>query len=241
MERRKVHVNFVSPVRRLVARSWPVVLWCCLPWVPAAYAQDVIACPVIRGDPSPARNEVGVNVLGLLHFGYDPLYPRPEEPRASFVNGVLFKRRYSRNAVRVSVDVYRDSFEARRGMGTNPGYYSATGSAVRTEIRSGFERQFTSGRIQPHAAIDLMAGHERTRLEGEGWGDLAWQQGPEHGSMRYGIALSIGLSWRFSSRFSCSAEGGAWFILIEDGSGQAGDRAMVYDVLRSFSLNYHWF
>lgn len=58
---------------------------------------------------------VGLNTFGLLYFGYDPLYARPKYPRVSFVNGAFYKRRLGRSAIRASMDVFRDSFEAEQG------------------------------------------------------------------------------------------------------------------------------
>ena len=194
-----------------------------------------------------ARNEIGLNLLGWVYFNYDPVYPHPAYCQLSIVNGITYTRRIRKSALRFGVDVFRNRFEAGRGASSNPGFFSATGSAVRTDLRLSFEHQFTSSPVRPYAAINLVARHERLRLDGEGWGDLAWQQVPEPyayhiSSMRYGPAVSIGMSWRLSKRFSCSIEGDVWFVLIGDDDVPYSARSTVYfDVLRSFSINYHWF
>lgn len=181
------------------------VIWCSFLGVAStsAPAQSTVVCPDIRGDCPKARHEIGVNGLGLVHFIYDPLYPRPKDPQVSVLNGISYKRRVGRNAYRLSMDVFRDAFESRQGSRERPGYYSAAGRGVRAEVRLGYEVQFTSGRLRPYAAADIVGRHEWLRLNGEGWGDLAWQREPEQygyniTTMRYGPAISIGLSFRIS-------------------------------------------
>ena len=224
-----------------------MIIASCLFTAPAVVnAQESFVCPDWEHDPKRARNEIGLNLVGAVYFGYDPLYPHPAFFRLSLLNGVSFKKRNGKNAYRASVDVFRDSFEARRGRHAAPGYYSTTGSAVRSEVRLGIEHRFTSGAVKPVLAIDFVGRHEHLHLDGEGWGDAAWQQQPEPFSytsttMRYGISASIGLSWTISKRFSCSAEGGAWVVLIDDPDVPLGTRSpVVLDALRSLSLNYYW-
>lgn len=233
---------------QLRALGWAVVGWCCFFWLSAASvsAQSALACPEFEPDSPKARNEIGVNILGWVHFSYDPVYPRPAYMRMSILNGISFKRRFAKSAIRGSMDVFRDSFEAGRGERAIPGYFSASGSAVRAEMRFGFEHHLTRSRIRPYAALDLVAQHERVRLDGEGRGDVAWgvdiqQYGYDRSIMRYGIALSTGLSWKLSKRFSCSVEGGAWIVLIDNDVLSNSARGTVYvDVLRSFALYYTW-
>ncbi len=214
---------------------------------PMISAQTSVGSPDIDGTSTNARNEIGVNVLGLVHFDYDRLYPRPQGPRISFGNGISYQRWVGRGAFRFSMDLFRDAFEAGLGTRDGPKYFSATGTGMRTEVRFGYEHQFGSGRIKSYAAIDLVGGHERLRLNGEGWGDLAWQSEPEPyayetSSVHYGIAPSVGLSWRLSKRFSCSMESSVLFVLInqEDNPPRGIHSKVYFDVLRSASVNYHF-
>lgn len=116
-------------------------------------------------------------------------------------------------------------------------------------MRFGFEHQFATGSLRPYGAIDFAGRHERVQLTGEGWGgDFIAQLEPEQfgydfSTMYCAITISLGLEWRFSKRFSCSAESGCWFDLIADGdAANRYHRSTVYfDVLRSFSFNYHWY
>jgi hypothetical protein len=209
-------------------------------------AQDAFESPKVGAEPSRYRNEVGLNLFALVMFNYDPLYSRPQDPRPSFVNGLNYKRRIGLSAYRSSIDVFRDSFEDGSG-GTNGGpYFSAKGTASRMELRLGFGHQFTSGRMRPYGALDLIAGYEHIHFEGEGEGGaFVWQErrafGYSTSTMRYGTAVSFGLAWRFARHLSCSAEGGWWFGLIEDHDVPGASRSAVFfDPLRSFSINYHW-
>lgn len=213
------------------------------------HAQEAAVCPDWASDHQRTTNEVGVNTLALLYFDYDPLNSRPKQPRTSIGNGVSYKRRSGRNAVQASLDVFRDSFEASDGEpGVSRQYSFANGSAVRTEVRIGFEHQFVPGRVRPYAAIDLVGGHERVQLAGDGGGGdfvappVGSQSfGYDMSTLRYGTALSIGLSWRFSDHFSCSAESSCWFALMMETDTEDRDRSTIIpDVLRAFSINYHW-
>lgn len=242
------NVSYRSPCRGL-AWGRAMIGWCCLSLLSATSvcAQDALACPSLGSDPKGrSHNEVGLNVLGLIYFNYDRVYPNPGYSRLSVLNGVSFKRRTGRNAYRMIAEVFRDEFEKRHGEISKPLYFAVTGSGVRTEARVGFERQFASGKFRPYGAIDLFGTYERLRLTGEGWGDPAWQPGPEPyaydvSSTRYGVSASIGLSWKLSKHFSCSAENSWAFVLIEHGSAPYWYRSRVYvDPLRSFSFNYHW-
>lgn len=241
----------INPARRDHPRASRIVLavWCCSIWLAFApvRAQEALVCPDFDSGEQVTRNEIGVNLFSCVHFPYDPVYPHPDYSRMSIVNGIAYRRRLRNNALRASADVFRDYFDAKQGVPSVPGYFSAGASAIRTDLRFGFERQFNSRRFRPYAAIDVVAMRDVVRLNGEGRGGfVASGSEPEpyqytYSSMRYGTSASLGLYWRFSKRFSCSAEGGAWLVLIDDDAIPYSARARVYvDVLRSFAISYTW-
>ena len=226
--------------------SCKTIIWCSILALASTsvFAQSSEKRAAIGDDP---KNEIGVNMLGWVHFDYDLLYPRPKGPGFSLMNGVSYKRRVGRAAYRISLDVFRNTFEAGLGTRDRPKYFSATGTGVRTEVRAGYELQFTTGAIRPYAGLDLVASHERLQLSGEGWGDLAWQPEPESygydfSTMHYGTSVSIGLAGRLSRRFSCAMESSVLFILHDqESNSNIGNHTSVYfDAVRSFSLNYHF-
>lgn len=182
------------------------------------HAQSAIACPDMGDDRPMNRHEIGLNMIGLVHFAYNSLYSRPKDPRVGILNGFSYKRRTGLNAYRVSLDMFRDDFEVGWSSTARHGYSSAIGSGLRTELRLGFERQFTSGRIRPLAAVDIVGRREHVRFSGDGTSGLYGPLEPmSHGynitSMRYGPALSIGLAYSISKRFSCSMESSVLFVL----------------------------
>lgn len=223
-----------------------VIGWCCIVgFAPTQICgQDLLKCPSFGSDVAMMRGEIGLNLLGWVYFDYDPVYPRPSNPRSSIVNGIIYRRRIGNNAIRAGLEVFRDQFEASRGVYGISGYYSASGSSVRKELRLGYERKITCKRVNPYVAIDLVARLERVQLEGEGIGDVAWgweiqKYAYDVRTLRLGPSVSIGLSWRFSGRFSFSAEGGAWLRLVGgDNVPYTSNTRIYYDVLRSLSIHY---
>lgn len=243
-------VTCIVAGRLWVGSNWRAIASLSFLWLASTsvLAQEALACPDMGDVRSTPKHEIGVNVLSLVHFAYNPLYSRPEYNRLSFLNGLSYKRRVGQNAYRLSMDMFRDAFEVGVHSIGRHGSSSATGSALRTELRLGFEHQFTSGRIRPFAAGDIVVRREHVRLSGEGTGGIYGLVDPEPSgyditSMRIGPALSLGLTCRISKRFSCAMESSVLFVLYyQDDSVLDVTRFQVYsDLLRSVSLNYHIF
>lgn len=165
----------------------------------------------------------------------------------SILNGIAYKCGWKNSVVRIGAEFFRDSFEAGLGTSSVPGYSSVAGYANRSALRLGAEHRFSSGRLRPLVAIDIVAQNDRARVDGEGRpADVAWgveilPYGYAYNAMRFGASASFGLHGRISRHFSCALEGGAWFVIVDDAAVPYSARSKVHvDVLRSFALCYTW-
>lgn len=213
-----------------------------------ANAQDPLPCPDIDGSHNALRSEIGINLLGFVHFTYDPVYPRPSFLRLSGPNGIAYKRRFGPNSVRLCIDIFRDSFDENRGTSDADDYFRASGKASRAELRLGFERHFGRWRVRPFATVDLVFRQEHVRLTGEGRGGFLYGAiEPEpydynYTAIRYGASPAFGLAMTISQHFSASLESGFLFVLsYRDNSEWNVIRSQVYlDLVRSLSVNYRF-
>lgn len=216
-----------------------VTILCCLlgSALAPAQAQDAEAAHGGRVKP---QHELGVNLLGLVSFPQNQRFNDPMgTAQYSVANGLLYKVRCHRTALRFGVDVFRSAYE-RQLPGTEywPAY-DVSGKETRAELRVGFEYRPMAGSLQPFAALDLVGRRDWTSAQGErvGFGASPAPERYDHrtASTSYRYAFSLGLAHRISDRFSCSVESSVSSRLdvwnSDSGSWQ-------FDPLRTVAVHY---
>jgi len=209
-------VQLFGPVVRPL-RSWLVLL--ALIGALATTGQVDMACPVLGKELS-RRNELGLNLFGLVSYDQKTPWLMPDGPRPSIMNGLMFKRHYGRHAFRAGLDLFRDSYDENYGP---PPDFASSCNTFRADLRFGYQRSIAQGKIRPYVAADFGLSYGRTTGEGKSYNGTFGPGTYEYqiDRNRFGFGFVVGVDYRPFNRFSISAESSlilAWYKNREVGS-----------------------
>ena len=206
-------------------------------------------------DTDTKKYELGINLYNITDYGklgmfwYEDLDQNFEQ---RFVTGVMFKRNWSKSALRVSVDyMYRskDSEEYRTHNNNtfiNEGIVDKTLSFLRFENRTGYERQFlVSRKVKPFATIDLVAGVDLYSATYKASEIIPNDEDKLYKStvLRVGGSIALGFKYQISNRLSASVETNVEYVgnyLVIQNNTQNQGFYLILNPVRLLSINYHF-
>lgn len=171
------------------------------------------------------KNEIGLSVFGLLN----------RDKRSSNIynqhwfNGVMYKRHFKNNAIRVGVEYFteNESFHREGMYGTYAGSYKF----YSLEYRVGYQRAFPIRKFVVYLSLDVAGLHQKTRSKGE-------YSGKPYSSMyeinSAGILPGLGLQYKVNKHFSITAETGLNYFT------RSYNNDVTITPLKSLSFNYHF-
>lgn len=233
-------------------------LVCCLTFF-VLLAQTVAAqveatIPMTATEPT-RKNELCVNFLAVVDRNPELVrWNLPVGYRPSVMNGLMYKRHFGQNAWRLGFDSFRDHYKRDYGP-IRP--YRIVSNTNRIDLRLGYQRMLTKGKLKPYFGADVLWTLGRTTGTYE---TELGPNGPAHTVFRgnqdlIGVSVIAGVAYKPWKRFSITAEASAFFghldhkefsktvfPVIGEVSGTSGNTRFWYfiDPLRSLAVSYYF-
>ncbi|MCD4679426.1 MAG: hypothetical protein K8S00_03465 [Bacteroidales bacterium] len=188
-------------------------------------------------------HEIGINLYNITEHKQQ-FYLNKLSDNHNFVNGIMYKRHYGKNAIRVGFYYYYSKFSIEES-GQNY-YYKNEGQNNFGEFRIGYERKITTSKLQPYFALDLsITFGNMTGISGSE--SYMWWYTESPYTIRIddlGISPSIGLKYQAVDRFSFSIETSVNIVYYHHkymNSVYIDEGAIIYlNPLQLLSMNYHF-
>lgn len=219
-----------------------LVLFCLTTYLADVSGQDVNETTLATDKKVRGENEIGINLFSVLNLTRSS---KEYFVQINYVNGLLFKRAWNKNAIRVGFDYnYRTSnWES----GGTYQYVKGHDQQFVGKLRLGYERRFTLRKVQPFAFSDVSLSYGQTKGTSGGWGD--WT--PIYSESSFDIRTTeilldhgIGLKYRPISRLSVSLEINFSFgyehSRYTDNRDTGQQFNFYFNPLRLLSINYHF-
>lgn len=171
------------------------------------------------------KNEIGLSVFGVLNINKRSFNIYNQH----WFNGVMYKRHFKNNAIRVGVEYFaeNESFHREGMYGTYAGNYKF----YSMEYRVGYQRAFPIRKFVVYLSLDVAGLHQKTRNTGEYSGKL-YSSTYEINSA--GILPGLGLQYKITKQFSVTAETGLNYFT------RSYNNDVTISPLKSLSFNYHF-
>ena len=216
----------------------------------ASVAQDC-HCPKFTTKEKWGENEIGINLYNItditgIYYMYGLL-------SKNFINGVMYKHSHKKNALRIGLDYYYNSFNI---VYPPPGVIIYDGGQTTFlgqnnigALRIGYERMLTMTKLQPYLATDLTLtyGQIKGTTIYEGWPGN-YKHANDERIKEIGISHAIGLRYHLNGKFSIALEADIGWAYYNHkdlknpyyySNQRSGFRTYI-NPLRFLSLNYHF-
>lgn len=175
----------------------------------------------------PFRNEIGLSLFGVLSH-YKQVNRGHHEPR--WLNGLVYKRHFGNNAVRVGVEYFSNSYTYNH-IYSNPPMVSWNKNAS-LEFRIGYERSSTYKRFTLYGALDVAVLHQTIESS---WKDASQNVSSfNHEGSAVGILPGMGIKYRLTPYLSVSAETSLNYYT------NSYHNELTLNPLKMLSVNYHF-
>jgi len=192
------------------------------------------------------KHEIGINLYNITEVKHDYYLTLNKKFffNHSFVNGIMYKRHWGKNAIRVGFDYYYSKISKE----VSSKYHSSKneGKSDIGEFRIGYERKMTTSKLQPYFSIDLSItyGNVKGIYGGTNLGGWYAEHPYDIRVEELGIAPSIGLQYHAWDQFSFSIEINVSFVDYYHKSNNDSylyeGVKIYYNPLRLLSVNYHF-
>ncbi len=224
-----------------------------------ASAQE--GCSILQEKRGSVEYEIGANLFSWINVVPDNV--GYTSGSMYYANGLFCRMHYGQNALRLGVDVFRDSYvegsPLGAGMGYPPGHAYREGSSSDVRFRIGYQRSFGKGDLKPFVGIDAGCRFFNDSYVFEGNGDFVYN--PSWGSSTTTMekpfaAALIGFNYRPMERWSFTVEAALtyltgssteqrseWSLLIPEerySSFSHHQRGFYMDPLRIVGVSYHF-
>lgn len=204
-------------------------------------------------DTDKKKYELGINLYNITDYGKSGMFwyeDRQQIFENRFVTGLMFKRNWSKSALRVSLDYMYRNQEAdqfwRFGINGDGGNVRTTQSFFRIENRTGYQRQFlVSGKVKPYAAIDLVTGVDwyASTITPNQIAPVQEEWSAKSSSFRVGGSVAVGFKYQISKRFSANIETSLELVSnygILPNIWESRSANFILNPIRLLSINYHF-
>lgn len=171
------------------------------------------------------KNEIGLSVFGLLNRDKRSFNIYNQH----WFNGVMYKRHFKNNAIRVGVEYFaeNESFHRKEMYGTYAGNYKF----YSLEYRIGYQRAFPIRKFVVYLSLDVAGLHQKTLSKAE-YSGKPYSSTYEINSA--GILPGLGLQYKITKHFSVTAETGLNYFT------SSYNNEVTISPLKSLSFNYHF-
>jgi len=192
------------------------------------------------------KHEIGINLYNITEVKHDYYLTINKKFffNHSFVNGILYKRHWGKEAIRVGFDYYYSKISIEESSKYHR--YKNEGKSKIGEFRIGYERKMTDSKLQPYFSFDLIIifGNLKGIDGSTNWGGGYAEHPYDIRVEELGFAPSIGLQYHAWDQFSFSIEINASFVYYhhssKNGSQVYEGMKIYYNPLRLLSVNYHF-
>ena len=162
-------------------------------------ASQKCQCPTFKDKGNYTANEIGINIFNLP-INRSP-YLKDRLNKMNFVNGVLYKRHFNKNAIRLGFNYFYSKFDIDNG------HYKYEGKGKHGELKLGYERILTSRKLQVYFATDIIFGNGNSKGVSQSRGVIFSNPIPYNiHSKKLSFGPSIGLKYPIINKFSLNLE-----------------------------------
>ena len=192
------------------------------------------------------KNEIGINIASITNqteyissgINYNVKY--------NICNGILYKRHFCKNAIRVGFDFYDFKFKDDSSTNMNDAshytYYIIEGHYFMGTVRLGYERILSMTKEQPFFAVDLSMSYGNGKNTSTGYYFSHSYEVQDFNITEIGIEPVIGVRYQFIQRLSLTIEINAKLYYVWTGSevGHHSKLLFAFNPVRMFSFNFHF-
>jgi hypothetical protein len=192
------------------------------------------------------KNEIGINMASitqLTHYIAQNIYYGVSY---KIFTGVMYKRHFGKNALRVGFDFYHYNFDYDSATNINnyakSTYYKVEGLYNIGKVRVGYERALTLRREQPFFATDLSISYGKGKNTSTGYFYSPSFEEKDMNIFEIGIEPAIGVKYQLIRRLSLTLEISASLYYVWTGGDvvKHSDVMFALNPVRLFSCNFHF-